>query len=571
MTLDMLRVQLQELNQEIARFLRVDPVDITFQRGESTQDELYLYGVLGGKDVGKTSLINQLAGERISHDTDKLDEGTRVPAVYCHSLDRAALLQRLSVQDDAILLREHSREDLRNVVLIDFPDFDSRFDSHIEQVEQFAPFLQGFLWITTPRKYADRELFHQFARVSQHHDNCFVLLNKIDQLDGRATETEIRDEVLTTLNRAANAAGLPDIPEERFLLVSALDPSRYQFRQVYDQLIRTHSLEEIARAKARNIEAEFSRMIKRMMNVYQIESQRERLQQVREEIQAGVNEAFDDTRLHTITTRLTSTDRIHRRISGRIFQQKIEQWPILRSFFYPLSGVIAFMGGRFAYRSGDHEWSDNPQDLFRFQGESASGSLQAIQQGVMDQNPFVRALVPRSSDSHSETIATWIRRMLAELEENVVESLTAHTKPPSGLQKSTVFLPLIWFPFMQPVLAHLMTDETPLVSFSGIFEFLALLVGLLGAGNLLQSLVFLLIVYSVWLLYLYARSTRNIIAAGQWHLQQIWYEEWLPWASGLLSAPIDRIAQALDDYRSRIQAIQRSVSAYINDIQNKTK
>ena len=128
MNFDALRTQLDNFNNEIADMVRLPPVALSHQIGDAEEDSLFLYGIVGGKDVGKTSMINQLAGAKISVDTDILDEGTNVAVAYCHRKDHAKLEKRFALKSgERIRFVDHDRKELENVVLIDLPDFDSRF------------------------------------------------------------------------------------------------------------------------------------------------------------------------------------------------------------------------------------------------------------------------------------------------------------------------------------------------------------------------------------------------------------------------------------------------------------
>ena len=66
MKIDALRKQLDSLNGNIAARMGRQPVALSHQIGDTQKDPLFLYGIVGGKDVGKTVLINQLAGTTIS-------------------------------------------------------------------------------------------------------------------------------------------------------------------------------------------------------------------------------------------------------------------------------------------------------------------------------------------------------------------------------------------------------------------------------------------------------------------------------------------------------------------------
>ena len=180
MNIDALRAQLENLNTEIADLMAMDPVALARQVGSAADDPLFLYGIVGGKDVGKTSIINQLAGANISLDTDLLDEGTHIAVAYCHQQDRRALKKRFVREaGDRIKVVTHDRNELKNVVLMDFPDFDSRFLSHRDDVRRLRRYLQGLVWVTTPRKYGDYEFLNQLQSIAQSHDNYIIILNKI--------------------------------------------------------------------------------------------------------------------------------------------------------------------------------------------------------------------------------------------------------------------------------------------------------------------------------------------------------------------------------------------------------
>ena len=199
MNIDALRTQLDNLNNEIANLVQLPPVSLSHQIGDAEEDSLFLYGIAGGKDVGKTSLINQLAGAKISEDTDILDEGTNVAVAYCHRNDRAKLEKRFSVESgERVSFVEHDREALKNVVLIDLPDFDSRFLSHRDDSRRLAGHLQGVIWVTTPRKYGDHEFLNQLETIALSNENYYIVLNKIDLLDDEALRAA-RDKIVAAL------------------------------------------------------------------------------------------------------------------------------------------------------------------------------------------------------------------------------------------------------------------------------------------------------------------------------------------------------------------------------------
>ncbi|MDP8245126.1 MAG: GTPase domain-containing protein [Candidatus Hinthialibacter antarcticus] len=564
MKIDSLRAQLAAINTRLSEMTGREEVNLSYQTGESSADMLFLYGVLGGKDVGKTSMINLLAGARISIDSDLIDEGTKTCVAYCHQNDLEHLRKRVNADlSGSIEFASHQRDELRNVVLIDFPDFDSRFDDHLEEVRRLGPFLQGIVWITSPRKYADHEFLDRLETVAQSHENLYMVLNKVDQLDGKAGLDAIREEVLSVIQYGCERAGLPPIGKGRIWLTSALYPDRFEFNDLYQRLVRVHSAEEIARAKAQNLKSEFEKNIQRIQRQFAIDDRIETIDQALEYIQIQTSEHFSEAYFNAVRQRVLSLEPVNRRISAGVFYQRIDHWPILRTLFYPLSGLVSFIGGRFTFTPKSSDWAESPLDLLRHDGESAAVKLQSIQSGLQTRYPKTLDAQPLPTDL-SHFLERRFNALLRLYEDRVVERLSSDFQAPGALMKTLIFLPLVWFPFMQPVLLHLFQDETAWLSFSGVFEFGALLISLFGAGALLESLIFLILFYFLWLMALYARGTRKILMTGDETLRDVWYEDWLPSLIEFFESPLQKRRAQWVDISAQIEEIERDIDGEAN-------
>lgn len=566
MKIDSLRAQLAAINTRLSELTGRDEVALSYQTGESSADMLFLYGVLGGKDVGKTSMINLLAGARISIDTDLIDEGTRTCVAYCHQDDLDHLRKRINSEVKIeIQFITHARDELRNVVLIDFPDFDSRFDDHIEEVRKLGPFLQGIVWITSPRKYADHEFLDRLETVAQSHENLYMVMNKVDQLDGKASLDDIRKEALSVIQYGCERAGLPPIGKGRIWLTSALYPDRFEFQDLYHRLVRVHSAEEIARAKAQNLKSEFEKNIERIRRQFSIDDRIEEIDKALDYINEQTSRQFPEAYFNTVRQRVLSLEPVNRRISAGVFYQRIDHWPILRTLFYPLSGLVSFIGGRFTFTPKSSDWVESTLDLLRYDGESAAVKLQSIQSGL--QTRFPKTLDgPPLPTQLSNLLESRFNTLLRLYEDRVVERLSSDFRAPGATMKTLIFLPLIWFPFIQPILLHLFQDETAWLSFSGVFEFGALIISLFGAGALLESLIFLVLFYFIWLMALYARGTRKILMTGDETLRDVWVEDWLPSLIQFFESPLQERREQWADITAQIKEIEQDVEQEINRI-----
>ena len=87
--------QLAALNGELAALLRRPPAPLVLGADVAERDELVACGVLGGKDVGKTTLINALAQTEVSRDEQEAGRGTDEPIAYVHEEMRDAFAHRL--------------------------------------------------------------------------------------------------------------------------------------------------------------------------------------------------------------------------------------------------------------------------------------------------------------------------------------------------------------------------------------------------------------------------------------------------------------------------------------------
>ncbi|MEM1012168.1 MAG: hypothetical protein AAGI46_08100 [Planctomycetota bacterium] len=193
--------------------------------------DVYFVGLIGGKDVGKTSLANAIAGAELGKPTGH-GEGTRAVTAYAH---RAAVPEvRRRLGDVAIV--PHELEQLRRQVLLDLPDIDSRYADHITLTRQTLRHLLYPVWVQSVEKYADKRPRDLLAQVAQGNDpgNFVFVLSKADQLvdrEGTDAALEVADDYA---GRVADALELPAKPE--VLLCSAHRPEQLDLPRLREKL-----------------------------------------------------------------------------------------------------------------------------------------------------------------------------------------------------------------------------------------------------------------------------------------------------------------------------------------------
>lgn len=563
MPVETLREQLETCNRELADITGVEAAELHYQSGDSGKDTLFVYGIVGGKDVGKTTLINQLAGSRISIDSDILDEGTKTAVAYCHEEDEAALQLRLgTVESKQIMLVKHKRDELRNVVLMDFPDFDSRFIEHLDEVKRFCKFLQGMVWVTTPRKYGDHEFISQFTAVAQSHDYYFVVLNKVDQIAKRIPNEEIRNEVYGYLKEECtkNQVTVPD--QNRLFLLSAINPADYEFPMLKERLVRIHSPQEIAKAKLKNLQSEFEKNIQRIKRHYRLDDAIQAFELMIEQIHQSVQEAFSVEYSQIVQDRVSSLETLQRRISTQLFSQRVKQLPLLWLVYYPLSGLIASIGGLMSFQQSGQKEFESSKEILRF--GSVTASMRLVQ--VMDQLRSKHLNWQEQLEQiHVDGLQVHERfgKLLHEYEDMVTHSVMQNTKPPGILHKTGVYFPLVWIPFLQPVLYQISQLDSEIVSIAGIWVLLGIILSLFSATTLLVSVLFLIVFYVVWLGVLYSLCVKRVQREGDEEFSALWYDRYIPWIYNTLSEPLQLTRQNLRSKHAELERVHESLLSEI--------
>jgi hypothetical protein len=174
--------------------------------------EVYVLALVGGTGVGKSSLLNAVAGTVVSP-VSALRPTTARPVAWLPRVARtevAGLLAWLGVSD----VHEHDHTSWRSVAILDLPDMDSVAEEHRTVVEQLLPKVDAVAWITDPEKYHDAVLYDDFlrrwlARLSRQA----IIINKADRLSADDMERVRQDVGRDLLSRPGQGARKrPDVP-----------------------------------------------------------------------------------------------------------------------------------------------------------------------------------------------------------------------------------------------------------------------------------------------------------------------------------------------------------------------
>lgn len=561
--IDTLRQELNRANQEIAVLMDVPPITLPQQTGEADADMLFLYGIVGGKDVGKTSLINQLAGAVISQDTAIIDEGTRVAVAYCYEEDLAAVRQRLkSYAGSRLIFVGHRRPELQNVVLMDLPDYDSRFESHLADVKALTRYLQGLIWVTSPRKYGDDQFLQQLAAVAQSHENYFIVLNKMDQLDAQAPPEEVRQEVYRFITEECRKRHIHAPELNQLFLVSAVSPDKYEFRQMHERLIRPHTAREIIHAKLKNLAAEFEQNLARMRSSYNLDRRIARIDEAEAFIKAQVTTHFSQAYCETVSRRLGEQPHLQRRVVKLIFAQQVKRWPVLRTLFFPLTGLISAVGGTLRAAWSDEVPEKTMTELLRFDGRSPATNLFKIRDELRAAFPDLHGDMGDEPD-YNEQVHHRFARLLRAYEERLADYFMAENRKPGVIKRLLMVLPLAWFPFLQPLVLKTTSLNWHAPIGDLMKEIVMFFISLLGSKSLLTSLAFLGLFYTIVMVLMYAQSGRMVQTQGRVQFQDLWYDQFLFALNAMLVQPMATRRAALAAQIDKLVLIENTVESEI--------
>jgi GTP-binding protein EngB required for normal cell division len=155
-------------------------IGLLAERESAIQEYALVVVLLGGTKVGKTTLVNALAGKVIGEVSAKACFTAR-PTVYVHrtreGLARARLAGVLS-GDDRVEI--HDEESLEGIILVDTPDFDGIEAVHQVIFHQVLERADLALCVVTTQKYDDRELFQVLGRFMGFR-RTVVVFNRTDE------------------------------------------------------------------------------------------------------------------------------------------------------------------------------------------------------------------------------------------------------------------------------------------------------------------------------------------------------------------------------------------------------
>lgn len=127
----------------------------------------------GGTGVGKSTLLNRLAGQEIAR-TGVVRPTSREISAYLHeSVKLRPLSEKLPI--DKVRVITHGSERYRNVLWIDMPDFDSTDRSNHELALGWLPHIDVLIYVVSPERYRDDRGWRILLENERNHAWVFAI------------------------------------------------------------------------------------------------------------------------------------------------------------------------------------------------------------------------------------------------------------------------------------------------------------------------------------------------------------------------------------------------------------
>ncbi len=295
---------------EAKRQSYVERVKEILEKARRPGEVLYV-GIMGGTGVGKSTLIDALAREEISAISEKRPFTDRA-VVYRHRDTPRGLEKITSLLRDVDAV--HNIDAIKDFILLDLPDFDSKDENNRHNAMRIAPELDGIVWVASPEKYGDA-VFYEFIKqnVADQTNYTFVL-NKADELIDSASADPYSDlkKVLGDFTfRLKHEAG---VQEPRIFSLSSVGEFEAangdaflhnEFGRFRAFLMSERDAKEIASVKTANLQEETRRVLAELRKSVRPEEKRSFLKSIRDmELDAPITKTAPEKPKPGLTTDL---------------------------------------------------------------------------------------------------------------------------------------------------------------------------------------------------------------------------------------------------------------------------
>ena len=558
--------------------------DEALEAADDDGERFYLVGIIGGKDVGKSALVNALVGRPITAITSH-GPGTETVVAYAHQSREAplrALLEREVPGQYRIVT--HDSPHLLRQVLLDLPDIDSHWRSHLEVTRAMLRHMLYPVWVQSVEKYADRQPQEMLARVAAGNaaSNFVFCLNKVDQVEGTGrgdavptAALEIRDDFAQRIARTVSLAKPPDV-----FLISAAHPERYDLPRLRGLLSRQKSDETVRESKQLAVRRQ-DRSLLTWLREQRLDERAARMERLVREAEEAVAARVGEPLLERAIPRLLDDPAARLAMTDEVLRERVSRWPLVNLVHTLLSPLLAVWRSN-AAPSGARAAGSGAEamvDVYLGGCDPAGGVARLVQTTfaqLRQSQPLVAQLYRGNrlwEDMPAELAVGELRRTLAASVERqravAVERLAGRSGVVAPLLRWLLTVgALLWFPFVQPVLEGMLKlPEIQRDWWTQGRNLAALVVGLLSGEALLRNATFLIVWFTViWLALRWntqrrvARFLNRMRSPGERDASLNLTMQAVQWMEALV-APLRRSHEQVADLARRAKALDDRTGA----------
>ncbi|MDB5325658.1 MAG: hypothetical protein JWM57_1227 [Phycisphaerales bacterium] len=462
-------------------------------------DALYFIGVIGGKDVGKSSLVNALLGQAVAN-VSAHGEGTRRALAYAHKDDAPAVRAMLGAQvPEQFDLVTHTIDSARRRVLLDLPDIDSVWAGHLDLTRSLLRHMLFPIWVQSVEKYADAQPLQLLAKVSAGNsaENFLFVLTKADLLAARHGVPAVEELKADYAERVGRACTLTEPP--RVFAVDSLH-GRFDLDALREMALAVRSEKAVASARqlARQQQA---KTLHQWLLQQRVDDRLAAAQRLLSEAESLIGLRLAEPLTDRVTAALAADGAARGGLVEPAVRSRLSYWPIVTVIDAVLGPVVAAFRGRSAPATSTPEGSSD-----------TARRVRGVFSDLAQRDPQLLALYANTKLWEHDAS----ERAAATLDAQLDDAIDAHRKTilvaagrPSLLMR--LLAPIVtlgaalWFPIVQPVLElYLQGTVTDFTRAS-----LLLIVQLLGAQYLIRSVGILAIYFvALWMLLRWASYRR---------------------------------------------------------------